>query len=191
MSITRHFIPGRSLTFLLNMSEITTFEKSTFVMSKKPASYKCSDSFELPHPGTKILTSAACAAGGASPADPVSTDDGNKSWFVSKLWSWGHSAYHSKESPLPLMVKNWSQFSLLVKSPRVFNSSSWFFPPALLFSCVWFFCCFFFLPIFCGALFSVCFCVWNAVTGIFRGFLRGVTMCSISISQFFFLFQRL
>lgn len=47
-------------------------------------------------------------------------------WERSGSLSSGHSAYHSKESSLPRMVKNLSQFSLLVKSPRVCRRSSEF-----------------------------------------------------------------
>jgi hypothetical protein len=38
MSIMRHFISGRDRKYLCNMSEITTFEKSTLVMWRNPAS---------------------------------------------------------------------------------------------------------------------------------------------------------
>lgn len=59
----------------------------------------------------------------------------------------GHSAYHSKESSLPRMVKNLSQFSLLVKSPRVLSRSSDVDEAALLL----------FFPIFVS-IFGFCHC---------------------------------
>lgn len=120
MSMTRHRMSGRSRTLRRNMSEMTTLEKSTFVMPWNPASYRCSERRELPQPGTKIC------GGGDEVGAPIREISGSRSW--------GHSAYHSKESPVPRIVKNLSQFSLLVKSPRVCRRSvadddddDWFF----------------------------------------------------------------
>ena len=134
MSMTRHLIPGRNRTFRLNISEMTTFEKSILVISWNPASYRCSESREFPQPGTRICAEEETSS---SPA-AVEADSGCASvdrWERRGWRSWGQSAYHSKESSLPRMLKNLSQFSLLVKSPRVFSSSS---------SC----CCLSFFPIF-------------------------------------------
>lgn len=135
ISMTRHRIPGRDRTFLLNISEITTFEKSILVMSRNPASYRCSESRELPQPGTKICAPVVLLVEASCGSDGVSLSE---RWERRGPRSWGHSAYHSKESSVPLMLKNLSQFSLLVKSPRVFRSSSccrWsFFPIFVLYS---------------------------------------------------------
>lgn len=54
MSITLHRISGLLLMFRRSISEITTLEKSTLVTSRSPASYKCSERREFPHPGTRI-----------------------------------------------------------------------------------------------------------------------------------------
>lgn len=112
MSITRQRSSGRVLMFRRSISEITTLEKSTLVMTRNPASYKCSERREFPHPGTRIWS------------EPEEEEDDSWRRGKSESRSWGHSAYHSKESSLPLRVKNLSQFSLLVKSSRVCKKSS-------------------------------------------------------------------
>lgn len=57
-------------------------------------------------------------------SEEVAADGMDESWERSVSRRKGHSAYHSNESPAPLREKNLSQFSLLVKSPRVSRRSS-------------------------------------------------------------------
>lgn len=57
-------------------------------------------------------------------SEEMERDGTDESWERRVLRRKGHSAYHSNESPEPLKEKNLSQFSLLVKSPRVSRSSS-------------------------------------------------------------------
>lgn len=110
--MTRQRISGLWRTLRRRQSEMATLEKSMLVMELKPASYRCSERRELPQPGTRIW-----GCGGR--------------WESKGFLSSDHSAYHSKASSVPRMVKNLSQFSLLVKSPRVPSNSascSSFFP---------------------------------------------------------------
>lgn len=123
MSMTRHRMPGLALTFRLNISEITTLEKSILVMSLKPKSYRCSERRELPQPGTRICIGDAVPAevsdAGAPPGGASAESCARRGSLSSD-----HSAYHSKESSLPRILKKLSQFSLLVKSPSVWSSCS-------------------------------------------------------------------
>ncbi|KAM7485872.1 hypothetical protein LguiA_001881 [Lonicera macranthoides] len=76
MSMTRHLIPARNCTFRLNISEMTSLEKSILVISRNPASYRCSESRELPQPGTRIWAEEEASS---SPAVAEEEESGGSS----------------------------------------------------------------------------------------------------------------